>query len=39
MQVRRGGDGGGEGGRGLDELVVDEVLQPAVSGGEVVEDV
>ena len=34
-----GRDGGGEGGRGLDELVVDEVLRPAVSGGEVVEDV
>lgn len=39
VQVRRGRDGGGEVGRGLDELVVDEVLRPAVSGGEVVEDV
>ena len=38
VQVRRGGDGGGEGGRGAVQLVVDEILRPAVSGGEVGED-
>ena len=39
MQVRRGGDGGGEGRRGRVQLVVDEVLRPAVGGCEVLEDV
>ena len=38
VEVRRGGDGGGEAGRGAVQLVVDEVLGPAVSGGEVGED-
>ena len=38
VEVGGGGDGGGEGGHRWVQLVVDEVLRPAVSGGHVLED-
>ena len=38
VEVGGGGDGGGEGGHRCVQLVVDEVLRPAVSGGHVLED-